>query len=331
MEIKVTTRQRDYSIFIEHGLLKKARSLIGEGFNVFIISDDGVDDKWISILLDQYPDSPLFRFNHGEANKNLNTYRDILSWLAGNRANRHDVIIAVGGGVVGDVAGFVAATYMRGIRYVNIPTTTLAQIDSSIGGKTAVDLGGIKNIVGAFWQPSLVLIDPETLSTLPSRHVNNGLAEAVKMGLILDEKLFELFEGDYESHLDEIIERSLVLKKEIVEQDENETGIRKLLNFGHTFGHGYETVSEGRYLHGECVAMGMMTVLENEEIKERLHKVLQKLDLPESCECDSEKVFSIICNDKKSAADGIDIVQVDEIGKGHIERWSFDRIRRKLG
>ena len=140
MEIKVTTRQRDYSIFIEHGLLKRARSLIGDGFNVFIISDDGVDDTWISMLMDQYPDSPLFRFNHGEASKNLDTYRDILSWLAGNRANRHDVIIGIGGGVVGDVAGFVAATYMRGVRYVNIPTTTLAQIDSSIGGKTAVDL-----------------------------------------------------------------------------------------------------------------------------------------------------------------------------------------------
>lgn len=331
MEIRVTTAQKDYSIFMEHGLLNKVRDYLGSGFNVFIISDDGVDDKWLNIVTAQYPDRPVFRFRHGEENKNLDTYRDILTWLAENRANRHDLIVGIGGGVVGDVAGFAAATYMRGIRYVNIPTTTLAQIDSSIGGKTAVDLNGLKNIVGAFWQPSMVLIDPDTLTTLTPRHFNNGLAEAVKMGLIRDEKLFELFEDDHLAHLDEIIERSLLLKKEIVEMDETETGIRKLLNFGHTFGHGYETYSAGRYLHGECVAMGMMTVLNNGVIKERLEKVLNRLQLPVRCEYDSEEVFRIVISDKKADNKGIDVVQVDEIGKGYIENWDFEKIRRKLG
>ena len=247
--------------------------------------------------------------------------------------SRKDTVIALGGGVVGDLAGFCASTYMRGIRFINIPTTSLAQIDSSIGGKTAIDMNGVKNCVGTFWQPSMVLIDPEVLSTLTPRLMSEGLAEAVKAGLIRDEKLFELFEqDDYMDHIDEILYRSLIVKKDVVEHDERESGERKLLNFGHTFGHAYESDEGlGTYLHGECVGMGMMTILKNEAIKARLARVLERLHLPLSCDADPHDVARLVLNDKKADHGTITIVQVDEIGKGHLEQWTMKDIEETLG
>lgn len=454
MKIIVKTRQREYPIVIERGALGRAAELIrGEvsdakdtsdtppcsgilkpGCRAFLISDSGVPQCWKDMLQQQFPDAPLFVFEQGEANKNIRTYESILSWLAENRASRRDVIIALGGGVVGDMAGFAAATYMRGIAYVNIPTTSLSQIDSSIGGKTAIDFAGLKNIVGAFWQPSMVIVDTDTLSTLPARQLSSGLAEAVKSGLIGDRQLFEIFEtaetakpfdkssakpaghsdpgsvannggtgatakpaghndpgsitktgepgdvsetdatdttgptytisgeGGFADRLDEIIYRSLMVKKSIVEQDENESSLRKLLNLGHSFGHAYESWYAGRYLHGECVAMGMMTIIKNEEIRGRLRNVLLSLGLPTEpggsadhttspgggnvdnrtisgsstfagagpATPAADDIISLMMSDKKAAGSSIDIAQVDEIGSAHIETWTMDDIRRML-
>ena len=332
MEIKIRTKQRNYSIYLEHGILNQAASLIGTEGRQFIITDSGVPLAWTVSVRNQFPECVEYVIPYGEQSKSLEMYQKLMNWLVTNKCSRKDTIIAIGGGVVGDLSGFVASTYMRGIRYVNIPTTVLSQIDSSIGGKTAIDFNGLKNIVGSFWQPSMVLIDPDTLLTLSARHLSNGFAEAVKAGLIRDRELFELFEkDDYLKHVDEIIYRSLMVKKTIVEEDETEQSVRKLLNFGHTFGHGYESYFEGRYLHGECVAMGMMTILKNEEIKERLRRVLIRLNLPFECECDKNRVAEIITSDKKAAGNRIDIVQVDEIGNGHVETWPIDEIRRLLG
>ena len=330
MEIKVSVKSGSYPIILEHGALKKARDLIGSR-NIYIVTDDGVPAVHLDCLRNQYPEAPVFVFPQGEASKNLDIYREVLADMLDKGVSRKDVLVALGGGVVGDLAGFAAASYMRGIEFINIPTTLLSQIDSSIGGKTAVDLNGIKNCVGAFWQPSLVIIDPDVLQTLPARQLSNGLAEAVKTGLIGDERLVEIFEqDDWLQHLDEIIERCLRYKKMIVEQDERETGPRKLLNFGHTYGHGYEGSSEGRYLHGECVAMGMMTVLNDEEIKKRLEKVLIRLKLPVRGEFDKDKVRELISHDKKGDHGTTTIVQVDEIGQGHLETWSREEIERRL-
>ncbi len=332
MEIRIRTKQRDYSILFAHGILAEVSRYVHCEGRVFLVSDSGVPLKWQQILKKQYPDAEMFIFEQGEQSKSVDTYVTLLKWLADNKASRKDTIIALGGGVVGDLTGFAASTYMRGISYVNIPTTVLSQIDSSIGGKTAIDFNGLKNIVGTFWQPSLVIIDPETLTTLPSRQLRNGLAEAVKSGMIRDRELFEIFENDdYLNRLDEIILRSLEVKRKIVEEDEREQSVRKLLNFGHTYGHGYESWFKGAYLHGECVAMGMMTVLKNEEIKARLKNVLERLNLPCECECDRDEVAELITNDKKAANGHIDIVQVDEIGNGHIETWELTEIRRLMG
>ncbi len=333
MVIQVHTRQRDYDIILERGVLSRASQVIANPGHPFLISDDGVPEVWRNMLKNQYPDSRMYVFRQGEGSKCMETYQSILAAMLAEHVSRNDTVIALGGGVVGDLAGFCAATYMRGIRYVNIPTTSLSQIDSSIGGKTAVDMCGIKNCVGAFWQPSQVLIDPDTLSTLDDRQLHAGLAEAVKAGLIRDPGLFRIFEqDDYLEHIDEIIERSLIVKKQIVENDERESGERKLLNFGHTYGHAYESFYElGAYLHGECVAAGMMTVLKNKDIKERLGKVLAGLHLPVGFDADREKICELIRSDKKADHDTVTIVQVDEIGRGHLESWSQDDIRKGIG
>ncbi len=333
MKIDVQTKQRNYPIYLERGSLHKVKELINPQGKVFIVSDDGVPEKLQKILVEQFDDAPIHVFKNGEGSKNLQTLEEILKHMLECKMSRKDMVIALGGGVVGDIAGLAAATYMRGIEYVNIPTTTLSEIDSSIGGKTAVDLAGVKNSVGCFWQPSAVIIDMDTLSTLPLRHFNNGLAEAVKTGLILDKNLFEIFESDdYLEHLEEIIYRCLICKKKIVEEDERENGKRKLLNFGHTYGHAYESYHKlNEYYHGECVAMGMMTILKNDEIKNRLEKVLNRLSLPISCEADKEKIVDLILNDKKANHTHVTIVQVDEIGNGHLEDWSIDDIKKVLG
>lgn len=333
MVINVHTKDRDYPVYLERGILKKAKELIGQRPHVFIVSDDGVDRKWLDCLKEQYPDAPVHIFKNGEASKNLTVWSEILASMLDHQVSRKDTVIALGGGVVGDMAGFAAACYMRGIRYVNIPTTTLSQIDSSIGGKTAVDFGGVKNCVGAFWQPDMVLVDPDTLSTLTPRHFNNGLAEAVKEGLIKDRQLFEIFErDDWHEHLDEIIARSLIIKRDVVEKDERESGERKLLNFGHTFGHAYEEYfGMDGYYHGECVAMGMMTVLENEEIKTRLAAVLEKLQLPLTNNADRPRIARLIQSDKKADHGAITIVQVHEPGNGVLEEWTMADVERKLG
>ena len=226
--------------------------------------------------------------------------------------SRKDCVVAVGGGVVGDLAGFAASAYMRGVDFYNIPTTLLSQIDSSIGGKTAINFGGVKNIVGAFYQPKKVLIDPDLLGTLPARQLSNGLAEAIKMALTSDKTLFTLLENkNVEEHLDDVIIRSLHVKKSVVEQDEKEAGLRKVLNFGHTIGHGIE-VSTDLY-HGECVALGMLPMCGG-TVRPRLTAVLQKCGLYRTIEYDWDTITHAAFHDKKADGNTVTVVTVEEIG-----------------
>lgn len=333
MKIEVNTKSKTYPIWLERGILSKVSQYIGKQGHVFLISDDGVPQKWQSILQNQYPEATLYCFKNGEGSKNFTTLQEILRAMQDSHISRKDTVIALGGGVCGDMAGFAASIYMRGIPYINIPTTTLSQIDSSIGGKTAIDFNEIKNSVGAFHQPDMVFIDPDVLSTLSLRHYHNGLAEAVKEGMLCDPYLFHLFEKeDYKDHIEEILERCLRIKKQIVEEDEKENGKRMLLNFGHTFGHAYESYfGMDGYYHGECVAMGMMTIVENPELKQRLANVLHNLDLPTTCDYDPYEIYTRIVTDKKADHDHITIVQVDELGKGSLQNWTMDQLERKLG
>ena len=245
--------------------------------------------------------------------------------------SRRDCVVAVGGGVVGDLSGFAASAYMRGVDFYNIPTTALSQIDSSVGGKTAVNLRGIKNVVGAFYQPRRVLIDADTLSTLPHRQLASGLCEGLKMAATFDAELFAEFErGDVEDKLEHIIARSLNIKRRVVEADEREGGLRRVLNFGHTLGHGIEAEEElhGLY-HGECVALGMLPMC-SKSVRERLLRVYEKLGLPTRYDFDADRIMEAAVHDKKAAGGGVSVVYVEEIGTYEIRRVTYDELRRML-
>ena len=332
MKFEVKTAKGSYPIYIERGALKKTAEIIGTDHRVFIVTDSGVPEKWVDMLMSQFAGAELFAFPQGEASKNIQTWTDILSAMLCAGISRKDTLVALGGGVPGDIGGFAAACYMRGIRFVNVPTTVLSQIDSGIGGKTAVDLNGIKNSVGAFWQPSAVIVDPDVLSTLPRRQLSGGLAEAVKAGVIKDPQLFEIFEqDDYMAHIEEIISRSLLVKKAIVEEDEFEAGSRKLLNFGHTFGHAYESIfGLERYLHGECVAMGMLPMTESPELRTRLKKVLERLGLPAECSADPDTVLKLVQKDKKADHGRITVVLAEETGKVYLKDIDLEELRGRL-
>ena len=285
--------------------------------------------EYAETIAKQSKEAHVFSILGGEESKSLNTYEMLLSKMLYLGFSRSDCVVAVGGGVVGDLSGFVAASYMRGIDFYNIPTTVLSQIDSSIGGKVAVNLCGIKNIVGAFYQPKKVLIDPDVLSTLDARQVSNGLSESVKMALTFDSDLFELFEReDPEKFLEDIICRSIELKIAVVEQDEKENGLRRVLNFGHTVGHGIESLGLG-YYHGECVALGMLPMC-TDKVRERLIPVLKKLGLPTSAEYDIDLCLDAVSHDKKAINDGISVVVVNEVGSFEITKMTVAEIKNKI-
>lgn len=313
MTIHMNLGAHSYDILVERGALERAGQALNLNRRVLIVTDTGVPTDYARTLARQCGESVICTVEMGEASKSLDTFGRLLQTMLDHGFSRKDCVAAVGGGVVGDLAGFAASAYMRGIDFYNIPTTLLSQIDSSIGGKTAINFGGVKNIVGAFYQPKKVLIDPDLLKTLPPRQISNGLAEAVKMALTSDGALFSLFEnGDVESHLEEIIVRSLHIKKSVVEQDEKEAGLRKILNFGHTVGHGIESC-ENLY-HGECVALGMLPMC-SRELRPRVIKVLKKCGLYRTLQYDWEKITAAAFHDKKADGDRVTVTTVTEPGR----------------
>lgn len=308
--------QNSYDIVVERGVLAEAKRHLDLNRRVFIVTDTGVPGAYAEMLAAQCKQSVICTVEMGEASKSLAVFGDLLQTMLDHGFSRKDCVAAVGGGVIGDLSGFAASAYMRGIDFYNIPTTLLSQIDSSIGGKTAINFGGAKNIVGAFYQPKKVLIDTNLLKTLPPRQIANGLAEAVKMSLTSDKELFELFENrDIASNLDEIIIRSLNIKKAVVEQDEKEASLRRILNFGHTVGHGIESSDRMSALyHGECVALGMLPMC-GETIRPRVIEVLKKCNLYRKPKYDWEKIADAVFHDKKADGDTVTVTMVNEVGR----------------
>ena len=320
-----------YDIILERGCLRRAGELLDLDRKVFIVTDDGVPAAYAQTVAAACREAAVEMLPQGEGSKNMDSFRRILSRMLAFGMTRGDCVAAVGGGVMGDMAGFAAACYMRGIDFYNIPTTVLSQVDSSIGGKTAIDLDGIKNAVGAFYQPRRVLIDPEVLDTLPDRQVANGLAEAVKMALCFDEEGFRAFErGVDRKNLDGIIEAALQIKKRVVEEDEKEHGLRRALNFGHTLGHGIESMhAENGLLHGECVALGMIPMC-SAPVRDRLVPVLEKLGLPTACGADPDRVMAAAAHDKKAAGTRILAVTVEEAGSCRIAPMAPEELRERF-
>lgn len=322
--LRMELGEHSYDIVTQRGALSRVGELFDLDRRVMVVTDSGVPRAYAEAVKDAAREGYLYVSRPGEDAKSVDSWQAILKAMMDAGFTRRDCVVAVGGGMVGDLAGFAAASYMRGVDFYNIPTTVLSQVDSSIGGKTAVNLGGVKNIVGAFYQPKKVLVDLDLLKTLDERLVGEGLAEALKMGLTSDAELFGIFEkGNINESMDEIILRSLRIKKSVVEQDEREQGLRKILNFGHTIGHGVESC--GGLYHGECVAIGMIPMV-SAALRPRLLAVLDKLGLPSCTDADPCRIYEAMLHDKKSFGDRITVVTVPEAGRYEMKEISFEEL-----
>ena len=342
--IQVHLGARSYPIHIERGLIDRA----GEYFlSVFgqcaaaVVTDDNVAPLYLDRVMTSLAQAGIravsITLPHGERTKCLDCLTQLYTFFSEHHITRKDVVIALGGGVMGDLAGLAAATWLRGVRLMQMPTTLLAQVDSSVGGKVAVDLPQGKNLVGAFWQPSLVLADPDTLQTLTSAYWRDGLGEVVKYGCIGDEPLFRLLEKDAPmgreglmQDIDEILCRCISYKANVVEQDEHDTGLRMTLNFGHTLAHAVETVQhyEG-YRHGEAVAIGMAAITRLSEERgltdsgtaQRLIALEKALSLPtELPEIPKEDLLHAMTQDKKNAGDTLTVILLRRIGNCYLHK-----------
>ena len=319
-----------YDVHIGNGLLGQAGVMVralGAPKKVVVVSDDRVCPLYGAGLMEslrqQGMDVAQFVFPHGEASKCMVVYEQLLEMLSKEGLTRTDMLVALGGGVTGDLTGFAAATYQRGIRYVQIPTTLLAAVDSSVGGKTAINLKNGKNQVGCFYQPSLVLCDPDTLQTLPQIEYQNGMSEVIKYGMIKDAAFLQrLKEEPATGWISEVIFRCVSMKRDVVSRDEFDTGERMLLNFGHTLGHGVESCSHYQIPHGIAVAMGMAAITRAAERRgvcpagtaQELEHVLDTYQLPKEAPYSPEELFAAAMADKKKAGDTLRIVVPEALG-----------------
>ncbi len=332
MNINVKTGNGGYDIILNRGAIARLNEYLNLDRQVLIVTDSGVPESYAKTVAKQCKNPIILTIPHGEKSKNITCWELLLKTMVENNFTRTDCVVAVGGGVVGDLSGFAAACFMRGIDFYNIPTTVLSQVDSSIGGKTAVDFMGYKNLAGAFYPPKAVIIDTNTLKTLPKRQVSNGLCEALKIAVTSDKELFDIFEKSEitDEVLEDIIYRALLIKKAVVEADEHEGGLRKVLNFGHTLAHAIESLNDmEKYYHGECVAIGMLPMC-SEEVKQRLLCVLKKLDLPTTLQESADGLIDACKHDKKAFGDNITIVTVKEIGSFNFENISFIELEKLI-
>ena len=319
MVLTMELGKNSYDIVVECGALSRIGELLQLDRRVLVVTDHGVPRKYARAVALASAQPTVVTVAVGEGSKSYETLAQLHEAMLRGGFTRTDAVVAVGGGVVGDLAGFAAATFMRGIDFYNVPTTVLSQVDSSIGGKTAINHAGVKNCIGAFHQPRRVVIDPDVLSTLPARQISNGLAEAIKMAATCNAELFCRMENEpIEEILDEVIVESLKIKKYVVEQDVTEKSLRRVLNFGHTLGHGIESeaallAGERTLYHGECVALGMLPMCAP-DVRDRLTAVLKKAGLPTETDIDVEKALAAVAHDKKMSGDRIHYVYVPEIG-----------------
>lgn len=344
MEKVMVNASTSYEILINSGLLASSGKFIKAvkpSGKCAVITDDNVDKLYAECVMRSLQDADIealkFVFPHGEASKNHSTLLDIYDFLAEHGFTRSDYIAALGGGVVGDTAGYAAATYMRGIDFIQIPTTVVSQADSSIGGKTAVDIQAGKNLVGAFHQPRLVIADTDTLSTLTPEFFADGMAEVIKHGMIKSADLFEILSnGDIKSELVDIIKRNVIIKGQVVENDEREKGERMLLNFGHTLGHALEKYYNYTGLtHGFAVAIGMSMFTHIAErrgmcktgVAEKLDALLIKCGLPISDPAPLNELYKSSLGDKKHLVSGMNVVICTDIGESKVVKMSVDEYK----
>lgn len=331
-----------YDITIGRGLLPHLGSLlkpVKSNCRAAVITDDNVNNLYGNTVIASLEEAgyrpAVYAFPQGEHAKHLGTYTNILEFLAEEHITRGDMILALGGGVPGDIGGFAAATYLRGIPVVQVPTTLLAAVDSSVGGKTGVNLSAGKNLAGAFWQPSAVICDCDTFKSLPAETLADGISESIKYGCILDQTLFEKFEaGVTESDHEAVVERCVSIKRDVVQQDERDTGLRQLLNFGHTVGHGIEKNADYGISHGHAVAIGMVIAagiaeklgFAQEPCRERIIKTLQKYNLPTKTSYSAEALAKAALSDKKRDGGTLTLILPKRIGDCTLYKTKTDHI-----
>lgn len=337
MKINVKTSMSCYDIIIENGafsnLMERISDLI-DNKKVFIVTDDNVDALYGRDIERLFEGRDFYKLvlPHGESTKSMKYLEEIYTNMADFAMSRMDIAIAFGGGVIGDITGFAASTFLRGIQYIQIPTTLLSHVDSSVGGKVAIDLNEGKNLVGSFYPPSRVIIDPKLLSTLPERVFNDGMAEVIKYAAIRDASLMDMIMDGAEKNLEEIIASCVNIKKQIVENDEFDTGERMILNFGHTFGHAVEKLGNySEYTHGEAVAIGMIRITQKSvdmgitkpDALKMLEDALSKYKLlfPDYT-FERDEAHRVITLDKKASSDTIKYIMISEIGKVLIKELS---------
>ena len=341
--ISVPLQKRSYPIWIENGLINKLPELLksqNHDQKWIVFSQEGIFNHYGATFVKSLKNARFkvesIIYTDGEEMKSLTSLEKIYPHLIELGCDRSSIFLALGGGVVGDVTGYIAATFMRGVDYIQIPTTLLAMVDSSIGGKTGVNLSGGKNLVGAIWQPKAVVVDPDLLNSLPKREVTSALGEVIKYGAILDRKLFDLISENLDNLLDlsnptlliEVISRCAKLKADIVANDEREDDKRLILNFGHTIGHALETYFGFDTLrHGEAIAYGMLAAgnlsIENSGLASEdynyLRNTIQRLPLPELPDIDHRKILDIMENDKKIKSGSLHFILLENIGSAVVQ------------
>lgn len=327
IRLEVNTNQK-YDILLGHNIISNLKDYVDKNKQILIIMDDNIPVRYMESIKNSL-DNNIYSFviRHGENNKSFSNYQNILNYLLDLNFTRDDMIINLGGGVVSDLGGFIASTYKRGIKYINIPTTTLSMVDSSIGGKVAINYSGYKNVVGSFYEPYLVIIDIELLKTLDERNYYNGLVEALKMSLLDSKDFFELFK-DLHQNLDDIIYKSLMFKKRIIEEDEKDLGIRRILNFGHTLGHAIEAKYINKIYHGEAVGYGMLPFIDNLNLRSQVQTILQKMNINID-EARYHDLKEYIKQDKKNNFEKdklyVNVIKLKDIGNPYIEKIDIEQ------
>ena len=331
---KITVRASGtYDILINKGGLSNIGSALRERFKpctIAILSDDKVFPLYGKVVADALKAAGFSTVSHvipnGEQSKTLDNVTAFIKRMVQAQVTRTDMVLALGGGVVGDMAGFAAAIYLRGIPYIQVPTTLLAAVDSSVGGKTAVDISAGKNLVGAFHQPALVYLDTDTLNTLDPTVMRDGFAEVIKYGIILDSKLFDTVSKPDSFDLAAVIARCIEIKRDVVEQDEFDKGMRGLLNLGHTFGHAIEKLSDFTITHGSAVARGMIIAAQVARIygftdyTETITKVIRDYGFETDCPYSADELYGVILSDKKRSGSDITLVLPKQIGASTLEK-----------
>ncbi len=343
---------REYEIRIESGLLDRAgehiRAVCPRARRLAVITDSNVAPLYLERVERSLTaagfDAKGITVPAGESSKSLEMLGRLYNEMLDFGLSRTDAVVALGGGVVGDLAGFAAATVLRGVDFIQMPTTLLAQVDSSVGGKTAIDLPAGKNLAGAFWQPKLVLMDPDCLNTLSDRVFSDGMAEVIKYGCIRDKGFFHLLEdcggrAGVMEHIEQVLYTCCAIKRDIVQADERESGLRMLLNFGHTMGHAFELAGAyEKWTHGQAVAVGMLWAarlgaaldVTPETVEGEIAALLTEYDLPIHIPCPWQMMEHAVCRDKKRGDGGIQVVLLEALGQARTEKMEISDLLARL-